>query len=895
MEPKTNQKGQVTIFFSTCLLLLVTFLAFVINIGIFVKAKINLQNAVDAAAWSGAAVQSRQLTNIGYLNWEMRNVYKEWMFKYYILGNLSIKDVRDGPGDNVKYTMESVQGGLDTFNFPSVCIHFGGSQVPNICRTYRVPGVPLFAPHNSVGIDQTTEVLIDTIITEKGSNCTDRAAINFLATNLWAYNIPFDDADDESLQNLAPAIASNRMGALPQAFELAVRIRNLEAQVNKAPYSKGVCIDQGNAASSCGQSINELLTTEPYASNERINKAFYAGYRNLGNGSCNDPNDTSGRTGDSEMKCSFTLTEIPPKPHISTVENSLSNILIPDGVSTKYYVDLKIHLLNLATFYTAFATTVQQQNINGNMVTSSGQCDATKIALPIPGYPFGFIKNPDVLTYYAVKGEASFVGMFNPFNFGGNGIKLTAYAAAKPFGGRIGPRLFLEGEVESTVIARTDNAKTRSSGYLSALSFANTLDANGNPTTTYSPGMPVPSDLPGNSSTTGPFWMTDSGSTIGGWIGESEIRFAIPNLVYDYPVGPTDSSSYQTDDQVQILTPGFGDDPSAGLYNGAVFTKFRNNFPDIQGVVSSDNIEDAILSVRAPTQYDVNNYLIPTTDDMNSELGIPSFAIIGSKSSQNSPVSGTPLYDLKIYAPLYEEGTDALYQTTNDVLKELNAFIANQTKAVSKYRISMNKVAQAVYDKYANLGPDGAAAASGFSDINYTTNNFEGELPSCNSMAGKFVYFYTGDSVTLKGGDTTNCPTPFPELARRYWSEMRGDTTGRDRFYNVLYRTNDTVPNKNLYSAYRPGPTQGASTEGSWKNTIDSKTHNLIRNFYSTKFVSVSSLLSGGSFDTTGFPFHSEGNKSYSALNDIKRKGFTNSLNPQGAQILHDLRTFISH
>ena len=37
--------------------------AFVINVGLFVKAKINLQNATDASAFEGAAVQARQMTD----------------------------------------------------------------------------------------------------------------------------------------------------------------------------------------------------------------------------------------------------------------------------------------------------------------------------------------------------------------------------------------------------------------------------------------------------------------------------------------------------------------------------------------------------------------------------------------------------------------------------------------------------------------------------------------------------------------------------------------------------------------------------------------------------------------------------------------------------------------
>jgi Flp pilus assembly protein TadG len=141
LAPLRGQDGQISIFFSASLVVLITIVAFVINIGLFVKAKINLQNATDAAAFSGAAVQARQLTTIAHLNWEMRNIYKEWMFKYYVVGNLNVKDVEDpssATNDTISFRLRPTTDVLnnitynDPYNFPSVCIHLAGSQT-NLC------------------------------------------------------------------------------------------------------------------------------------------------------------------------------------------------------------------------------------------------------------------------------------------------------------------------------------------------------------------------------------------------------------------------------------------------------------------------------------------------------------------------------------------------------------------------------------------------------------------------------------------------------------------------------------------------------------------------------------------------------------------------------------------
>ena len=144
---RTHEQGQISIFFSASLIVLISIIAFVINIGLFVKAKINLQNATDAAAFSGAAVQARQLTKIAYLNWEMRNIYKEWMYKYYVVGNLNVEDVETPSASGVmKFNLrpdENVLSGVvtkDPYNIPAVCIHIAGSKT-NICKRYSIPGL----------------------------------------------------------------------------------------------------------------------------------------------------------------------------------------------------------------------------------------------------------------------------------------------------------------------------------------------------------------------------------------------------------------------------------------------------------------------------------------------------------------------------------------------------------------------------------------------------------------------------------------------------------------------------------------------------------------------------------------------------------------------------------
>src|SRR6476646_3090857 len=98
-RPTQNQRGQASVMIGMMMMTFILFFAFVINTGMLVNAKINLQNAADFAAYSGAAVQARQLTQISYLNYEMRRQWKKYLFRTYVLGTMSLdSSPRTGAG-----------------------------------------------------------------------------------------------------------------------------------------------------------------------------------------------------------------------------------------------------------------------------------------------------------------------------------------------------------------------------------------------------------------------------------------------------------------------------------------------------------------------------------------------------------------------------------------------------------------------------------------------------------------------------------------------------------------------------------------------------------------------------------------------------------------------------
>ena len=851
-----KEQGQISIFFSTAIVVMITIMAFIINIGIFVKAKINLQNAVDAAAYAGASVQARQLTNIGYMNWNMRNVFKEWMFKYYVLGGLSLEGVSGvslpgtacpGPdkttGDRKDFTMGcytrtrvgGAEGARDNYNFPSTCIDFANTGQVGLCTRFLVPGLPRFSRQNVLGMDETTNAFIDSIVAEKSTDCSKRTELNFLTANTWAYNVTETEVPN-AIRDSSPQMAVNFMGAFPKAFELGLRIRNLESEVNFPPQS-GICGDVGSGVN-CATSANSLAS----AHQERTLKAYTSAFRNLGNES------------DNEMKNSFTLTELPPNVGANNVDVSLSTLLIPNGANdarNKTYLDLKLITANYAPFYTTFATSQGNIEVNGQVIDSEGQCAVTKMGLPVPGYPMHFVKNPDYLTYYAVQGQARWRGLFNPFS---NDIVLTAYAAAKPFGGRIGPQIF---DVSDERIIRPRTTR-KSSPYISALNTGSFKDINGQPVAAgqYAPGFPVPINAGDDNDK---FWMTDSSDNIGGFIPDgNQIFFGVPNIVYEYPRRDIQSSqNYFAETPVQTI--GYagegGSPPRAGLYNADMFDLFRSNLTGFGGTVSTPAVEQALLAVSAPTLYEAHNFLVPTPETLNRRIRTDSYgAIAGTPESLSSGNRNFEIWrNVELYGPLYDDRNPfSIFKSLDDLRGVLESYLLRQEPAILKYRASMNLVASDIYvrNKSGATGQDtGLEAARVISDLPIATYQGPFETvkegaPSCNSISGRFVWFYTGNPDLVGDASTCSGIQPLPELMLSRWNSqnLRGGHT-----FDYVLETDEDF-RRRLFSAYRPGGFQLTNNDGVQSNPASSSgtTENKVRNSYSVKFVPLKAVSAGG-------------------------------------------------
>lgn len=851
----SNQKGQLSIFLAICLMIVISLMGFIINVGLFVKAKINLQNAVDAAAFAGAAVQARQLSNIGYLNWEMRNNYKEWMYKYYVLGQLGIPSLRTAasPTDLTHFRLrpflddDAVQpDSFDRYNLPTVCIHFGSES--NVCEIYQIPGLPRFDNVDVPfpGIVDHHRAFLNTIIAEKARDCSTRSALNFGTALIWAYGTQNGTFDD------VPLVAGNRVGAWINSVELGIRMRNLEALVNRPPVANPICLQGGDCTT-----IDNLEQESPlFPINERPIKAFLSAYKNLGGG----PTKTSGEPG-SDFATSFKLTEIAPTP-FDPGEQRLSTFLIPSDAtigqsgikpSVKYYVDLQAMPVNLVTFFTTMVSSTDDAQISGDVtLKAEGECAGTRTALPVPGFIMGFVKNPEVMTYYAVKGEANFVGLFYPFRDRA-GVTLQAYATAKPFGGRIGPRLFRLQD-NTSVFPRVDNKQFRSGPYISGIEV---------PDETFKRGYPIP--------VTSNFWVTNVNQPIGGVpTASASPLFTVPNLLFEYEnFADIEGQAITASNSMQII--GLAPSKAAsrtnstrealGLYSRGQYDSFRDagGLNDVisAATISADNIDRAVLKARMPTKYEALNYMIPHLD-LNAgdtpRLEQPNSVIALGKTFTDAEV-----YEYQLYAPLFGEGT--LYgANVNAITATINQYLVANQSAIDLFITSLQQVADAMKatSDAAGTRSDYTAASEVVyrqSDIDNLASGCEGTPPNKKqlSMAGKFRIFF-GNS------ETEICEIlPLARSITKYFTDRQNDNSTFDNYHLSQYAVNPNFINspESLMTGFIPGVRQGASSEGLLSNPFSARTDNLLakRNIYSTKFVPLATVLNGSACNTAPFPF----------------------------------------
>lgn len=409
-------------------LMMMTFLfffCFVVNVGMLVNAKINLQNAADLAAYAGAAVQARQLNTISYLNYEMRRQYKKFLFRYYVMGNMAQANFPTSTSGNSTtsspYTWTPnlhPPAGATVANYqvPTVCVIFNSKD--NFCQVGAQKSIPIPAGVSFDAISDALNYQTTQLETARQLSCLAIGNANLLILQLWLFqtspNTPVSLSGDPDTKKMLTMVdgLTHGLGLIPRELLLKNRILTIKnAYLNQAPVV-GVNL-------SAAQGYSNSADPHKY---ERTVQAFMTAYNTLG---------------DHTFGGNLTMDELQSADQLEWVQTP-GSLNKDAGITTNFDT--------FATFFLPTGVSPSATNISlGNQTLGSNpsQNDCQPVLVPqtLGGQlTVGFAKDPTIETYYAIRLQAQAQLLFNPWG-GGNGLRLTAYSAAKPFGSRIGPNL----------------------------------------------------------------------------------------------------------------------------------------------------------------------------------------------------------------------------------------------------------------------------------------------------------------------------------------------------------------------------------------------------------------------------------------------------------------------
>lgn len=417
-----NNGGQIALFIALIFQILFLFFAMIINVGLLVHHKINLQNSVDLAAYYGAMRQAEGMNVIAHTNYQIRQSWKLLTWRYRALGSAGDYQrhpfVKFLPGHAPGSVNGTLHDGIDTahpnfYDAPAFCITYVPfSPMPadeNTCKdSSTLAGIPLFRPPqvitNLSGITSSINEVSTAFLNSAVAQCQRMGTWNYII--LGSFIVAFNK--DQAQRSLFIATLARAMSPEDPTGEfydidgdsVPLGMRNTFLN-NLTPANRNSYTADGTDAEG----------------------ANFKTYNSLGDPQCN-------RSG--------VATNAPPK--------WLKPVKIAPGF---VYVDTECSRAGLRPVRKMLTGDVAQKPQHGGNPSgdsTSGMADMVerlrtniRIAEPpledIYNLSVGVEKNPYCMAYVGVSATASPKIPFSPFGR----ITLKARAFYKPFGGKIGP------------------------------------------------------------------------------------------------------------------------------------------------------------------------------------------------------------------------------------------------------------------------------------------------------------------------------------------------------------------------------------------------------------------------------------------------------------------------
>lgn len=414
-------RGQVAIFAALIFQVLFIFFAMVVNVGLLVHHKINLQNSVDLAAYYGAMKQAEVLNAVGHINYQIRQSWKLMAYRYRGVG-MAGNERANPPYDNIGDKLNSSAGSDAPFENScpaSFCVNYPAWEImkadinENECRDpcngmkITLPGNPFgssllsgLLQSSLPGITSAVDAFSQLANANVKRNCEDHSVLSWYALGRYIFAFKNDVANRKRVLNKLANSISAETSDLKDLDGESVRTGVLNTLWKNMTYQNQASI---NPTTGTGEGSFEF-------------------FNSLAAGGCGGKKDDEGTP-------PAWLQEIFVKPLYSFMDGFCGG----EGGT----VDFVLKIINVAgdeglprykerldPSVISFLQSYVRDPLNFD--TPEARLFHTSV---------GYEKNPWCPAYVRVKATTKPKVPFSPF--GGVTLKATAYA--KPFGGTVGP------------------------------------------------------------------------------------------------------------------------------------------------------------------------------------------------------------------------------------------------------------------------------------------------------------------------------------------------------------------------------------------------------------------------------------------------------------------------
>ena len=389
-----GQKGQMALFVALIFQVLFVLFSMVVNVGLLIHHKINLQNSVDLAAYYGAQKQAEMLNALAHINYQIRQSWKLLSWRVRVDG--SVGYYMQGPGrgflaygdinqDNKPYTLlaevppftcvSHPNGWLWESGDPTNWCYRPGLSVPRISVSEVIGGLSSGAAFANAVLSRSDAIAFDRI---QQDNCEAIGRINWRTAALYlvAYRL------EQAMRKEALYLLAHNLS------------RNLQ-------HGGGILdVKGGSVYEGMFKTLKKNLSS---ANRKGLTRARF--FNSL-----------------SSPRCRGTSSREKP-PHWLSEINVIPLVLYAESICGGPSSIIRLKLLSEGK--SRHANNSNDESLDILAQESSGLLQSS----------LGVEKNPWCMAYTGVEVSTKPRVPFSPFG----AISLRARAFAKPFGGRMGP------------------------------------------------------------------------------------------------------------------------------------------------------------------------------------------------------------------------------------------------------------------------------------------------------------------------------------------------------------------------------------------------------------------------------------------------------------------------